>query len=101
MIIHITANERWHKSRRDGYYRPESLEETGYIRCLKPSQFVEIMEGILGEREELMLVLIDEKRVEAEIKYENFYDSGEKHPHIYGELNLDAVIAVESAPYRV
>lgn len=101
MIVHITARERWHKSRRDGYYRPESLEETGYIRCLKPSQFVEIMEGILGEREDIMLVMIDEESVEAEIKYENFYDSGEKHPHIYGELNLDAVVEIKPAPETV
>ncbi len=48
-----------------------------------------------------MLVLIDEKSVEAEIKYENFYDSGEKHPHIYGELNLDAVVEIKPAPETV
>ncbi len=45
-----------------------------------------------GQRS-LVLLCIDFARVKAEIKYEGL-ESGEQFPHIYGELNLDAVVNV-------
>lgn len=94
MIIHITNKERWQEAKRNGYYVPESLREEGYIPCARPSQLIEVIARIFQGREDLLMVCIDEERVEAEIKYEDLYDSGEKYPHIYGKLNLNAVLEV-------
>jgi uncharacterized protein (DUF952 family) len=33
-------------------------------------------------------------KVEAEIRDEDLYDAGQTFPHIYGSLNLDAVVGV-------
>ena len=42
----------------------------------------------------LVLLSIDTNRVIAPIVYENLEGGEQKFPHIYGELNLDAVVAV-------
>jgi uncharacterized protein (DUF952 family) len=41
----------------------------------------------------LLLLWIDPRQVDAEIRWEAV--DGEEYPHLYGSLNLDAVIAVD------
>ena len=41
-----------------------------------------------------MLLFIDPDKVEAEIIYENLEGGEQLFPHIYGELNVDAVVKV-------
>ncbi len=43
----------------------------------------------------LVLLYIDTEKVKAEIVYENLYGGQELFPHIYGELNVDAVTRVD------
>ena len=40
-----------------------------------------------------MLLTIDTSQVGAEIRYENLEGGEELYPHLYGPLNLDAVVA--------
>ncbi len=47
-----------------------------------------------------MLLVIDPTRLEAELVYEDLYESGIIFPHIYGPLNLDAVVNVLPFPAR-
>ena len=42
-----------------------------------------------------MLLCIDTDKVTAEIRYENLEGGRELFPHIYGEINTDAVVQVE------
>lgn len=44
-------------------------------------------------QKELVLLLIDSDKVQAEIRYEEA-EIGELFPHVYGELNIDAVYQV-------
>ena len=41
-----------------------------------------------------MLLLIDTERVAAEIIYENLEGGQQLFPHVYGELNTEAVVQV-------
>ncbi len=42
----------------------------------------------------LVLLVIDPARLKAEVKYEEFEDSGKFYPHVYGPINLEAVAQV-------
>ncbi|HDR4570376.1 TPA: DUF952 domain-containing protein [Bacillus cytotoxicus] len=56
----------------------------------------EIKEASLAEKhfrteKELVLLLIDSTRVQAETKYEKS-SNGQEYPHVYGTIHIDAVI---------
>ena len=45
-----------------------------------------------------MLLVIDPAQLTAELVYEDCYEAGETFPHLYGPLNLDAVVRVVPFP---
>jgi uncharacterized protein (DUF952 family) len=90
MILHIAQRERWEGARLDGFYRGDTLDSQGFIRCSAPEQIVKVANALFHGREDLILLCIDVDRVESEIRYEGTGE--EKYPHIYGPLNVDAVV---------
>lgn len=44
--------------------------------------------------EPLVLLCIDTTKVNAEIRWEDFDNCGRIYPHIYGVLNMDAIIEI-------
>lgn len=91
MILHICAKKVWIETQNQGEYRGDTLATEGFIHCSTPEQLIEVANFIFKGVQGLVLLIIDEKKVNCEIKYE---DPGNKklYPHIYGPLNLDAVI---------
>jgi uncharacterized protein (DUF952 family) len=47
---------------------------------------------------EIVLLCIDPSKVAVQIKWEDLKNRGIKFPHIYGELNLDAIVEVLDFP---
>lgn len=52
-----------------------------------------MLERYFAGRDDLVLLEIDPARLRAELKYEPAPD-GELFPHVYGPLNIDAVVGV-------
>jgi uncharacterized protein (DUF952 family) len=48
--------------------------------------------------DDLVLLCVDETRVGAEIRYERSHEGGERFPHVYGPIDLDAVVDVVALP---
>ena len=93
MILHITSRDRWHDAQTIGTYQGDTLETEGFIHCSKPSQVVWVANSFYRGQSSLVLLCIDPDKVQAEIKYEGI-EEGELFPHIYGALNLDAIVSV-------
>jgi uncharacterized protein (DUF952 family) len=68
----------------------------GFIHCSTRDQVIKVANARFRGREGLVLLLIDTDRVGPEIVYENLEGGSELFPHIYGELNTDAVAEVAS-----
>ncbi len=50
---------------------------------------------------DLLLLVINSKKVKTKIVHEDIKNVGEKHPHIYGELFLNAVeLVIEMCPNK-
>ncbi len=94
MITHITRKELWKEAKRKGVYKPDSLETDGFIHCSDLTQVLEVAEKLFKDEEDLVLICIDEKKLSSDLVYEDLYMSGEKYPHIYGPLDLEAVDSV-------
>jgi len=101
LIYHIAAAADWEQARRDGQYtmstRGVTLAEQGYIHTATAAQVALVANAYYRGVPDLLLLVIDPGRVIPEIRYEPVPGQDLPYPHIYGPLNLDAVI--ETRPF--
>ena len=98
MIFHVTDKESWDKAMLNDSYINPSLELEGFIHMSTQNQVAGVLERYFKNRTNLLLLHVDEQLVKAEIRYELSPSLQEEFPHIYGAINLDAVVNVESIP---
>lgn len=92
LIFHIVEKKAYKRLENSGEYRPESLDTEGFIHCSTGEQINDTANRIFENKRHLFLLIIDTKRVEADIKYEEDKEQDEKFPHIYGPLNTNAIL---------
>ena len=93
IIFHIALRETW-ASRAGGSYSPEMFVVDGFVHCSTEDQVVKVADIRFRGQKGLVLLCIDTDKVTAEIRYENLEGGQELFPHIYGEINTDAVVRV-------
>jgi uncharacterized protein (DUF952 family) len=100
LIYHIALAADWEKARAAGEYdvstRGRSLEEEGFIHASAAHQVALVANAFYGQDRDLVVLVINEDRVRAEIRYERVPGAEDPFPHIYGPLNVDAVIGTVS-----
>ena len=96
VIYHILPAEDWEKAQAVGIYSPDSIKSEGFIHCSRADQVERSLKVHFSGQEGLLLLCIAVSKVGAEIRDEDLYDAGQEFPHIYGPLNLDAVVGVLS-----
>ncbi|GEM_PF-411023 len=99
MIFHITSRADWQKAKETGKYRDKAFLKDGFIHCSTLSQVLGVANSLFKDQRDLVLLGIDVGSVKATVRYEDLCESGRLYPHIYGELNVDAVVAVWDFPY--
>ncbi len=92
LIIHLCLRQEWRKSQEQGIYRSKSLIQDGFIHCSQPEQLLEVANRYYLNIADLVLLWMVPDRVTSEIRWESA--DGVQFPHIYGPINLDAIIAV-------
>ncbi len=93
-IVHITSRDAWQAAQHAGRCEAASLHSEGFIHCSTREQVVAVANRLFKGREDLLLLRIDADRVTHEIRRENLSGGEDLYPHIYGPINLDAVIDV-------
>lgn len=79
----------------DRQYRCTSLQQEGFIHCCKRGQLAGVLERYYQGVNGLVLLEIDPQLLNAKLVYENTVGGEELFPHIYGEINMSAVLTVE------
>jgi ribosomal-protein-serine acetyltransferase len=105
MIYHITTKADWEAAKRNGQYSAESLETQGFIHASRLEQITRVADAFYTGQKGLILLCIDPERLQSELRNEppdmtipaEHYD-GELFPHIYGTLNVDAVLKTVDFP---
>lgn len=93
LILHILEKEAWTKAKQQNIYAPESLEKEGFIHCSTPETVVEVANRLFRGQSNLLLLCIDLDKVAAKVLFEKVAEpEGWVFPHIYGALNVDAVV---------
>jgi uncharacterized protein (DUF952 family) len=102
LIYHIATQEHWQSAQERGVYHCPSLEKEGFIHCSKRDQVLKVANRLYRGQHGLVLLCISAPKVEAAIRNELPADGNggghERFPHIYGPLNLDAVVKVVDFP---
>lgn len=98
MLFHITAKRDSDAAKNDGVYRPESLVSEGFIHCSYAHQVCGVADRLFQNCRDLVLLQIDSSQLLCDAVNEDLYGSGERFPHIYGELPWSAVVAVHEFP---
>ena len=96
MILHITKITEWEQAKAKGIYYSNTLDSEGFIHCSTTQQIEKTANTFFANQTGLILLCIDAEKVQSEIKYEAVGE--EKFPHIYGALNIDAVIDAIAFP---
>ena len=86
--------DEWTSAKAAGIYSPKAFPVDGFIHCSKPEQVIQVANLRFRCQSGLGLVFIETDKVEAEIIYENLEGGEQLFPHIYGQLNVDAVVRV-------
>ena len=94
IIYHLTSRDAWTAAQSAGEYEVPSLAEEGFIHCsADEAQMLRVAERLYPGNTGLQVLDVDTGKLKTEIKREPSR-SGELYPHIYGRINLDAVIRV-------
>ena len=96
-VLHITTAAAWAAAQRDGVYRTSTLEDEGFIHLSTPAQVVEVADFLYRGRTDLVLLCVNPDRLAAELRYEALTTDA-PFPHLYGPLNLEAVVRVVLFP---
>ncbi len=90
-IFHITQRSKWEAAKNIGTYRGDTLDSEGFIHCSTLAQTIGSANKFFKNQQDLVILAIDSDRVQPEVRYEGATVNN-LYPHIYGELNIDAVV---------
>jgi uncharacterized protein (DUF952 family) len=99
-IYHIATAAGWAQAQQDGHYTMSTLDRTlaqeGFIHASVAEQVTRVANAFYRGQPDLLLLVIDPALVEADIRYEPAGGQPLPYPHIYGPLNLGAVVQTRS-----
>jgi uncharacterized protein (DUF952 family) len=94
LIYHITTKEDWEAAKKKGFYTAPSLETEGFIHTSEAEQVKDVLQRYYQGKTNLIKLVIDTRKLASDLKYELAPSVNENFPHIYGPINLDAVLEV-------
>ena len=99
-IYHLTTRGAW--STRSNNYSPASLESDGFIHCSTLHQLTNVANAFYKCAREVVVLVIDTSKLTSDVRWEPpSHPDGSPaehvyllYPHIYGEINTDAVVEI-------
>ena len=100
-IFHLALAADWAAAQEAGDYRistrGRTLEQEGFIHASRDDQWVGVRERFYADvTEPLVLLEIDPLLLTAEVREEAVPGTGEAFPHIYGPIDLRAVVGTRA-----
>lgn len=95
-LFHIVDRATWDRVRDGREYRAASLATEGFIHLSGDRQWLATANRFFRGRTDLVLLVIAPDRLAAEVRYEPA--DGDQFPHLFGPLNVDAVIEAHALP---
>jgi uncharacterized protein (DUF952 family) len=94
IIYHVTTKADWDKAKQQGFYETLSLADEGFIHCSQEHQVAGVLERYFEEQTDLVKLVIDTDKLTSKFVFDWSPSMADTFPHVYGPINLDAVIKV-------
>ena len=94
-IYHITTQEQWDTANEKGFYTSPSLKEEGFIHCSEERQIPDVLNRYFSGKDHLVKLTIDTAKLTSQLIYDWSNAIEDTFPHIYGPINLDAIVKSE------
>jgi uncharacterized protein (DUF952 family) len=91
-LFHLVGRDEWALAAAAATYAPASLALEGFIHFSTAEQLAGSAARFFAGRGDLVVVAVDPERLAAPLRFDPV--GGEAFPHLYGPLNLEAVIDV-------
>ena len=95
-IYHITTRGEWEAAVAKGSYQAATQPEEGFMHCSTAEQVPGVLERYYSGGTGLVKLRIDPEKLTSPLIYELAASVNQLFPHIYGPLNVDAVVEVNS-----
>ena len=96
LIYHIAFGADWDIAKQNGFYEHPSLKEEGFIHCSQEHQLSGVLERYFTGAKDLVKLVIDTEKLTSKLVYDWSPTVQDTFPHIYGVINLDAVVEIIS-----
>ncbi len=101
-IFHLTTPEVWAEAQSAGSWttstRGVSLEQEGYIHCSEAHPVEGVRRRFFGDLDDLVLLEVDTDLLTSPWRTEQLDGTDQAYPHVYGPLDLAAVVEVRRLP---
>jgi uncharacterized protein (DUF952 family) len=95
LIFHITSRKSWAAAEKYSVYYADSSLNEGFIHCSKVDQIMRVANSFFINQHDLVILEIDLSKLKSKLLWEPGTDKADEvFPHIYGPLNLDAIVHV-------
>ena len=94
LIYHVTTAADWQEAKQKGFYDHPSLNEEGFIHCSQEHQVSGVLERYFAGKTDLVKLVIDTEKLTSKYIFDWSPSTHDTFPHVYGRINLDAVIEV-------
>ncbi len=95
MIYHITTTAGLELFEEQSHYKAESLDTEGFTHCCSSyEQLLGVVKRYYAATSNLLVLHINEKTLDCELKYELAPNSNEVYPHVFGPIVKTAIVNV-------
>lgn len=95
LIYHITTAAEWNDAKQKGYYESRALKEEGFIHCSEERQIPDVLKRYYSNKTDLVRLTIETNKLTSQLIYDWSNAIEDTFPHVYGPINLEAVVSVE------
>ncbi len=94
LIYHVTSKQEWKDALQNNFFETPSLKIEGFIHCSNAEQVQGVLERYYKGKTDLVKLVIDTTKLTNKLQFDFSASVNEEFPHVYGVLNIDAVIDV-------
>lgn len=95
IIYHVTTAAEWNAALEQGSYTSPSLANEGFIHCSEEGQVAATLDRYFKGKTDLVKLVIDTDKLSSAHIFEWSPSTADTFPHIYGPINVEAVVDVQ------